>query len=152
MHLREITGELAYVSSLTIPEIPGFKNACIFYPYLSDSARRPYAAGYDNDPGMLAITVPFDDVPMHGYGNCWWGITRSALVAMLRAARFEVVSERRQNAAPFLTEFIVRPLPIDPSLPPLFYFRERGEARDRGEERWAFETWYEDQRHESELH
>ena len=46
MQLRRITGELLYVSTLTIPEIPGFPQACVFYPYLSDEARAPYAAGY----------------------------------------------------------------------------------------------------------
>ena len=62
---------------------------------------------------------------MYGYGNCWWGITRSALVAMLRAARFEVVEGPWSTSRPFYTALVAKPLPVDPSLPPQSYFRER---------------------------
>lgn len=149
MHLREVTRELAFLTTLTIPEIRGVEQACVFYPYLSDEARAPYLAGYPVEArGLFALGTPFDDRPMHGYGNCWWGITRSALLAMLRAARFEVVEGPMLQRDPYRTAVIVRPLPIDPSLPPLDYFRARGEARDRGEPRWTFDTWYEDSRRE----
>jgi hypothetical protein len=87
---------------------------------------------------------------MYGYGNCWWGITRSALLAMLHAARFEVVEGPWPAHPQFLTGLVVRPLPVDPSLPPLTYFRERGAARERGEPRWTgYDTWYEDRRREA---
>ncbi len=145
LHLRQITRELAYLSTITIPEVPGFDQACIFYPYLADADRAPYAAGYGTAPNLLGIGTRVDERPMYGYGNCWWGITRSALRAMLRAARLEVVEEPFATS-PFITNFIVRPLPLDPMLPPVSYFRERGEARERGEPRWEFDTWYEDQR------
>ncbi len=62
--------------------------------------RRPLARAYwsRTRSGLLGIGHPFDDRPMHGYGNFWWGITPSALRAMLRSARFEVVEERRTTA------------------------------------------------------
>ena len=145
MHLREITGELAFISTLTIPEIPGFPQASIFYPYLDEGARKPYANGYSWAADLLGIGAPVDERPMFGYGNCWWGITPSALEAMLRTARFEVV-ERRELAVPFMTELVVRPIAADPMLPPVAYFREWGEARDRGEPRPPFEGWYDEQR------
>ena len=150
MNLREITRELLYLGTHTIPEIPGFANACIYYPHLSEGARNPYAAGYKWAEGgpeaMLAIGTPVDDVPMRGHGNCWWGISLSALRAMFATARFEIVEERRIFPAPFYTEIVARPLPVDPMLPPLEYFRERGRARERGEGRWPFETYYDEQR------
>jgi hypothetical protein len=83
---------------------------------------------------------------MYGYGNCFWGITRSALVAMLRMARFEVIEERPPSTAPWAIELVCRPLPLDPMLPPVTYFRERGEALARGEGRLPFATWFDEQR------
>ena len=142
LQLRAVTGELAYISTLTIPEIPGFPQACVFYPYLDAAARRPYAAGYSWSADLLGIGTPVDERPMMGYGNCYWGITPSALEAMLKVARFEVV-ERRALPVPFVTELVVRPLPLDPMLPPVAYFRERAAARERGEPRWEFDNWYE---------
>lgn len=150
MNLREITRELLYLGTLTIPEIPGFPNTCVYYPYLDERARRPYAKGYKWPTGgpevMLGIGTPIDDAPMRGHGNCWWGITMSALRAMLTTARFEIVEERVFYPAPYYMELVARPLPLDPMLPPLDYYRERGKARERGEERWPFETWYEESR------
>jgi hypothetical protein len=145
MHLRAITRKEAFLSTLTIPEVPGFDQACIFYPYLDDKDRTPYAAGYGTANDLLAIGRPVDERPMYGYGNCWWGISRSALRAMLRAARFEVVAEPIPTP-PFITVWVLKPLPLDPMLPPLAYFRERGEARERGEPRWNFDTWYDEHR------
>ncbi|HJR25199.1 MAG TPA: class I SAM-dependent methyltransferase [Acidimicrobiales bacterium] len=146
LHLREITRELLYLSTLTIPEIPGFPQACVFYPYLDEAARRPYAAGYHWAGDLLGIGRPIDERPMFGFGNCYWGMTPSALRAMLRVARFEVVREQRLPVAPFATELVCRPMPLDPLLPPVTYFRERAEARERGEGRLPFETWYDEQR------
>jgi len=142
LQLRQITGELLYLSALTIPEIPGFPQACVFYPYLDEDGRRPYAAGYSWAGDLLGIGAPVDERPMFGFGNCYWGMTRSALLAMLRTARFEVVEEKQLAVAPFATELVCRPLPLDPMLPPVSYFRERGEALARGEGRLPFETWY----------
>lgn len=141
MQLREITRELLFISTLTIPEVPGFPQACVFYPYLDEAARAPYAAGYHWASDLLAVGPPADERPMYGYGNCWWGMTRSALVAMLRTARFEVVEERTLPLSPWVTELVVRPLPLQPMLPPVTYFRERGEALERGE-RLPFADWY----------
>lgn len=146
LQLRQITGELLYLSTLTIPEIPGFPQACIFYPYLSDQARLPYSAGYSWAGDLLGIGTPVDERPMYGFGNCFYGITRSALFAMLRTARFEVVHERTLVTSPFAIEVVCRPIPQDPMLPPVTYFRERAEALARGEDRPPFATYYEEQR------
>lgn len=147
MHLRSITGRLLYLGTLTIPEVPGFPNACVFYPYLGERDRAPYAAGYRWAPGvaegMLAVGRPVDEAPMQGYGNCWWGMSRSALKAMLRTARFEVVEERPHSQAPFVTELVARPVDADPLMPPESYYRERGEARERDGTRLPFEDYYE---------
>ena len=146
LQLRQITGELLYLSTLTIPEIPGFPQACVYYPYLDAEARRPFGAGYSWAGDLLGIGGPIDERPMYGFGNCYWGMTRSALLAMLRTARFEVVEEQHLSVAPFAIELVCRPLPLDPLLPPVSYFRERGDALARGEGRLPFETWYDRER------
>ncbi|CAN5597880.1 hypothetical protein BH20ACT18_BH20ACT18_14120 [soil metagenome] len=81
--------------------------------------------------------------PMLGHGNFWWGISPSALRAMLPAACFEVVEERHPHAYPFYTEVVARPVARHPSVPPISYYRERGEAADRGDEPPPFTDYYE---------
>jgi len=132
MHLHEITNELLYLGSATIPEVPGFPQASVFYPYLDRRERSPYARGITNAAGATGIGTPFDARPMYGQGNFWWGITPSALRAMLRTARFEVVEELRTDVYPWGTEYVARPLAEHPSLPPVDYFRRRGELREEG--------------------
>jgi hypothetical protein len=148
MLLREITGELLYLGTHTIPEIPGIEQACVYYPYLDDAARAAYAAAHKGSDPLWGIHTPFDERPMLGHGNFWWGITPSALRAMLRSARFEVVEERPQHLSPFYTEIVARPIDRDPILPPLDYFRQYGEARERDEEPPPFEDYYEKLRRE----
>ena len=43
-HLRRLTGELLYLGTEIVPEVPGFDQACIFYPGLSEDSRRAYGA------------------------------------------------------------------------------------------------------------
>ncbi len=146
LQLRQITGELLYLSTLTIPEVPGFPQACVYYPYLTEAQRRPFADGYWWADDLLGIGTPVDERPMMGYGNCFWGMTASALRAMLRTARFEVVEEIRGEQWPFVTDLVARPIPVDPMLPPVDYFRERAAARAGGAPRWTFDDWYDQRR------
>ncbi len=142
--LREITGELMYVSSVTIPEIPGFPQACIFFPHLEEEDRHVYARGMRFPDGLLAIGPPWDDRPMYGHGNCWFGITPSALRAMLRVARFEIVEDMSGPDHPYHTSYVCRPIAKHPSLPPLDYARKRGDERAKGT-RPPFGDWYDRQ-------
>jgi hypothetical protein len=133
MHLRAITRELLYLGTHTIPEIPGFQQACIYYPYLPEKERRGHSRAHWDAECLHGIGTPFDDQTMHGNGNFWWGITSSALRAMLASARFEVVEEIRTHDYPWLLDVICRPIEQKPLLPPRSYFRQRGERRERGE-------------------
>lgn len=80
---------------------------------------------------------------MWGQANFWWGLTPSAVRAMLRAARFEIVEEAPIAEYPFMMDVIARPVEKAPPLPPVSYFREWGEALERGEERPPFDDFYE---------
>lgn len=143
MNLRSVTRELLYLGTHTIPEVPGVPQACVFYPYLSERERRAFGRPHWKPKVLAAIGAPFDDRPMYGYANFWWGISPSALRAMLRAARFEVVEERRVHAYPWYLEVVARPVAKAPSLPPADYYRRRAEAREAGQGELPFDDYYE---------
>jgi hypothetical protein len=88
--LRKITTELLILSSETIPEVPGLRQACVFLPGLPESDRKAHAAAR---PGRTALGVsePFDRA--QSYGAWWWGLSASALTAMVRAAGFDLVEQ-----------------------------------------------------------
>jgi hypothetical protein len=140
--LREVTRELLFLGTHTIPEVPGVEQACLFYPGLSEASRRALGRPHYRPEGYWGIGTPFDERPMMGYANFWWGITPSALRAMVATARFEVIEERRPHPYPWYTEIVARPVDADPLLPPPTYHRERREARERGEEPPPFEEYY----------
>ena len=131
-HLRRITGEYLLLGTATIPEIPGVPQACVYYPYLEPDERAPWARGWQDPAGALAIGTAFDPRPMYGHGNCWWGITPSALRAMVRSAGFEVVREFPTPLSPWGLSLLARPTPAHPSLPPVDYYRRRGERLAEG--------------------
>ena len=79
--LRELTGETLLLATESLPEVPGLRGACVFYP---GADRRPFAA-----PGRVGLEAEFD--PARGYENWWWGITPSALEGMLAATGFETL-------------------------------------------------------------
>ncbi|MFL5843961.1 MAG: class I SAM-dependent methyltransferase [Solirubrobacteraceae bacterium] len=140
--LRKITKELLYLGTHTIAEVPGVPQACLYYPYLDGHTRAALTKAHFRADGCLGVGPPIDERPMHGYANFWWGITPSALVAMLRTARFELVEMPRIHGSPFYVDLVARPVDADPMLPPTDYYRRRREARDRGEE-LPWEDFYE---------
>ncbi len=78
--LAQLTGETLLLATEALPEVPGLRGACVFYP---GADPRPFAA-----PGRVGLASPFDAA--RGYENWWWGITRSALEGMLAATGFRV--------------------------------------------------------------
>jgi hypothetical protein len=91
-HLCELTGELLFLASRTLPELPGLPQASVFFPGLGARARRPYARLFGEAEGL---TTPFN--PDNWSGNWWWGLTPSALAAMVAVQPcFEVVERHRR--------------------------------------------------------
>lgn len=88
--LRRITGSYLLLGTLALQEVPGIPQACVFYPALADPQRQAFAAAvYGAADGL---TTPFD--ASLEYGNFWWGISRSALRAMLKATGWEVLEQK----------------------------------------------------------
>ncbi len=76
--LASVTGQTLLLATETLPERRFAKNVCVFAP----------------EPGVHPThTEPFD--PARGYVNWYWGITPSALRAMLGATGFSVEEEHR---------------------------------------------------------
>jgi hypothetical protein len=99
--LRALTGQTLLLASETMPEVPGVRQACVFYPGLPERDRRAHAS---SRPGEhTGLTTPFE--PARGYANWFWGISRSALRAMVEISGFEVVEE---HGDPFHATLVAR--------------------------------------------
>jgi hypothetical protein len=125
-HLRRMTGKLLLLGGHTMPEVPGLEQACVFYPRLRARARAPFKQVYRR--GSIGISEPFDMSPGEGLAGWWWGITPSAMRAMLEMAGFEVVETIRSS--PFTSDFVAQPLDRPDVVPPVDEARKRGEGRE----------------------
>ena len=96
--LRSITKETLILSTSIIPELPGIKNATIFYPFLNKNQRKIWDRGVGT---QKAITGPYE--PESGYGNWFWGFTPSCVESMLNCAGFEV---KEKYIYPFNSTFV----------------------------------------------
>lgn len=90
--LRDCCGDILILSSETIPELPGVPQGCVFYPELPAAARRAF--GGHGSGRRVGLDDAFDR--RAGYENWFWGLTPSALEAMVRASGFEVAERVRQ--------------------------------------------------------
>jgi hypothetical protein len=142
INLHTITREYLFVGSATIPEVPGVPQACVYYPFLERDQRAPWARGWRDPTGAIGVGTAFDPRPMYGHANCWFGITPSAFRAMVRTARFEIVDEYPAVGFPWGMALLCKPLPIPPSLPPVDYYRRRGEELAKGHT-LPFDGYYE---------
>jgi SAM-dependent methyltransferase len=105
--LREVTKRTLVLISATIPEVPWKRQAAVFFPGLPESERHAYDRAFTATSGIgaprLGLTTPFD--PGETYGNWWWGLTPSAVRAMLQVTGFEVT---RTMSDGFHSRFVAR--------------------------------------------
>jgi hypothetical protein len=140
-HLRGVTKEWLLLGTHVIPEVPGVDNACIFYPGQSAEAQAAFAAAHGADAGRYpGMTRPFDEAPLLGYGNMWWGLSPSAVRSMLRYTGFEVVEEFPYQWS--FHDYLAKSGPTPDFVPPLGFSRARGAKRlaelgEGGRPRWA---------------
>lgn len=143
LQLREMCGETLYLGTHTVPEVPGFPGACLYLPALPERHRRALARAYDDPSDKWGIGTPFNERTGLGYGNFWWGLTPSAVRAMLHNAGFDVVAEHRVSDTPYFTELVARTSDRPPLLTPVDYYRRRGERWAAGEAPfdWVDDSW-----------
>lgn len=133
-HLRRLTIDTLVLGNRVIPELPGIEGACVFYPALSDQSRRTFTWLHGQEsPALPGAAAPFDHTPAMGYANYWWGLTPSAIVGMLKLARFDVVE--RFQPDPLSLEIVARAVPGESVLPALEFARTRGERRNQNPDR-----------------
>ena len=99
--LRELTTELLILQTMTLPELPGVKQGAVFYPGLPKSGL--YERWGPEAARGLRAPRPGEDP----YAPWWWGISRSALRAMLQTAGFECLDEWGD---PFSVHVVARPV------------------------------------------
>jgi hypothetical protein len=127
-HLRALTDQWLVLGSEVIPEVPGIENACIFYPGRSQPSEQAFARAYgEAAPTYPGTTHPFDESPLMGYANMWWGLSPSAVRSMLRYSGFHV---REEFAYSWRSrDFLAEAGPVPDFIPPLGVSRARGEQR-----------------------
>jgi hypothetical protein len=149
LNLRAMCGDLLYFGTHAVPEVPGFPGACLYYPAFGEAERRALSKAYWRPEEHWGIGTPFNERAGLGYGNFWWGLTPSAVRAMLHTAGFDVLEERRVHETPFLLELVARASDRPPLLPPVSYFRARGEHWEADEVPfdWVDDSWREARDH-----
>jgi 2-polyprenyl-3-methyl-5-hydroxy-6-metoxy-1,4-benzoquinol methylase len=100
--LRTLCGERLILATEVMPEVPGLRGACVFYPSLRARDRAAYGQGHGGGE-RVGLDSAFES--SRSYENWWWGITPSALDGMLRATGFEPLEEHRR---PFHTTVVAR--------------------------------------------
>jgi SAM-dependent methyltransferase len=86
--LRRICKETLILRSSTIPEMTGLPNGAIYFPALAENDRKLWNLSRLGLLKQVGITNEFQ--PAEGYGNWFWGLTPSCLVALLGTAGFRV--------------------------------------------------------------
>lgn len=125
--LRGVCHGTLLLETLTIPEVPGLPQAAIYFPMMPewmrsmwDTRRRGSTA---TQHGLTSAYRP--DV---GYGNNFWGLSPSAVAALLRTSGFRVDDVAPSphgklrhvftcRAEPWKDAFTPRGLPYDPAEP-----------------------------------
>jgi len=139
-HLRSLTERWLLVGSETIPEVPGIENVCIFHPERSEASQAAFAGAYaERAPTYPGMTHAFDETPLMGYVNMWWGLSPSALRSMLRYSGFEVREEFRYTWSHH--EYLAEAVGTPDFIPALGLSRQRGEDRLAGLDPGSRPAW-----------
>ena len=128
-NLRRITAQKLVLGTHVIPEIPGFEQACLWYPSWSTGSQTELARAHGAQRGaaLLGATTPFDYTEGLAYANFFWGITPSALRSMLDIARFQIVQEHPRHW--WLLDIVADPIDRPSVIPEPSSARERDEQR-----------------------
>jgi SAM-dependent methyltransferase len=103
--LRRICRERLILRTSTIPEIPGFPNAAVYYPMLPPKARPLWDLRAVGLQRQVGIADGFE--AEQGYGNWFWGLTPSCLRSLLETTGFSVEHEAIEA---FARTMICRPV------------------------------------------
>jgi hypothetical protein len=122
--LRSMCRDTLILRTSTIPEVPGLRNMAVYWPWLPPRQRRLWSHHRLGVGAQLGITTPFE--PAAGYGNWFWGMTPSCVMALLATAGFRTVTRATE---PWAQTFICRAVepPVEHRVPSRRQARELGE-------------------------
>jgi SAM-dependent methyltransferase len=130
-HLRQLTTETLILGTRVLPEVPGMPGACLFYPALEPAQRASIGWAHGKEaPGLVGAATPVERGATAADANYWWGMTPSAVRAMLDLARFRIVEECQPH--PLTFELVAEAVSGDEILPQLDFSRQRGLDREQG--------------------
>ncbi len=130
--LRALCRRTLILRTSTIPEVDGVPGVAVYWPMLDERARKRWNLRSLGLDAQVGITGAFD--PGQGYGNWFWGMTPSCLVALVRTAGFDVVRRETEAFAQTLICTPVQP-PFIHALPDQAGARQMAEVVSR--EGWA---------------
>jgi SAM-dependent methyltransferase len=105
--LRRICAKRLILRTSTIPEVDGLPNAAVYFPLLSESARRLWNLASLGLKRQAGISEAFE--PRDGYGNWFWGLTPSCLLSLVETAGFRVDTVESE---PFAQTLVCTPVAI----------------------------------------
>ena len=123
--IRKVCSRTLILRTSTIPEIDGLPQAAVYYPSLDPAARSLWNLKSLGLMKQVGISDGFQ--PSEGYGNWFWGLTPSAVEAMLATAGFRVDFRAYEAFAHTVVCTAVAPS-IDHRLPGELESREIGAA------------------------
>jgi hypothetical protein len=107
--LRLMCRETLILRTSTVPEVPGVRNMAVYWPFLGSSQRSLWSHHRLGVGAQLGITSAFE--PAEGYGNWFWGLTPSAVAAMLETAGFRPIYRATEPwAQTFICDAVQRPI------------------------------------------
>ena len=86
--LRRVCSATLILRTSTIPEVRSLPHAAVYFPLLDDHQRARWSLRRLGLHDQIGISTPYD--PGAGYGNWFWGLTPSALAALVRTAGFRI--------------------------------------------------------------
>lgn len=98
--LHAVCGDILILNTASIPELPGIRNAAVFYPFLDAGQRGIWNL---HAGSQKAITGEYE--PEEGYANWFWGMTPSSIESMLKCVGFEI---EERFVTPFKCIFVCR--------------------------------------------
>ncbi len=99
--LRRMCKETLILRTWTIPEINFLPNAAVYFPGLTPKARALWDLSKAGVGRQVGISDGFE--PDEGYGNWFWGMSPSCVVALLETAGFRV---NYRATEPFAQTFV----------------------------------------------
>jgi SAM-dependent methyltransferase len=108
--LRRVCGGKLFLETLTIPEVGGAPHAGVYFPMLPPNLRQLWDTRRRGSARVqYGISTEYEH--RHGYGNNFWGLSPSAISALLMTSGFRVDEVAPSPQGVFRHVFTCSPIP-----------------------------------------